>query len=69
MLNLSWLGVLIISYAAIVGTNRFLFQITMATPDRTAAPDRTKGSLQAFEILAVLGNVILLFGFFSAQGL
>ena len=65
MLNLSWLGVLIISYAAIVGTNRFLFQIT---PDRTATPDRTKGSLQAFEILAVLGNVILLFGFFSAQG-
>jgi len=63
MLNLSWLGVLIISYAAIVGTNRFLFQITMATPDRT------KGSLQAFEILAVLGNVILLFGFFAAQGL
>jgi hypothetical protein len=63
MLNLSWLGVLIISYAAIVGTNRFLFQITMATPDRT------KGPLLAFEILAVLGNVILLFGFFAAQGL
>jgi hypothetical protein len=63
MLNLSWLGVLIISYAAIVATNRFLFRMT------TSTPDQADGSLQGFEILVVLGNGILLFGFFAAQGL